>query len=55
MCTHHWRIEPPDGAESHAICTKCGEEKMFPNAPETTRPANGDWRRRGQTPTQQAA
>jgi hypothetical protein len=32
-CTHHWIIEPPQGALSSGTCQKCGDRKMFENAP----------------------
>jgi hypothetical protein len=46
LCSHHWRIDPPRGAESHALCLKCGEERMFSNSEATRssfsrRPAKG--------------
>jgi Fe2+ or Zn2+ uptake regulation protein len=37
VCAHHWRIEAPSGATSHAICRKCGEEREFRNS-ETEHP-----------------
>ena len=37
QCAHHWRIEAPSGATSHAICRKCGEEREFRNS-ETEHP-----------------
>jgi hypothetical protein len=54
MCVHHWRIEPPEGEESHGVCTKCGEQKSFSNTPVTGRPMNGEWGRRSAA-TKQAA
>ncbi|MEX0762880.1 MAG: hypothetical protein WD208_08800 [Dehalococcoidia bacterium] len=31
-CTHHWVIEPPNGAVSHGRCRVCGENKEFRNS-----------------------
>lgn len=35
-CAHHWRIDAPQGAESRALCLKCGAERTFSNS-ETPR------------------
>lgn len=32
MCTHYWRIEPPDGPTSRAVCIICGDECDMLNA-----------------------
>jgi hypothetical protein len=37
LCKHHWRIEPPAGACSHAVCCVCGAEREFRNS-ETEHP-----------------
>jgi hypothetical protein len=33
-CPHHWRLAAPSGAHSKATCTKCGEQRTFPNSTE---------------------
>ena len=30
-CTHHWRIDSPEGPTSRGVCKLCGEEKDFYN------------------------
>ncbi len=32
LCKHHWRIESPAGACSHAVCRVCGAEREFRNS-----------------------
>ena len=34
-CQHHWVIDPPKGPVSKGVCRGCGEEREFPNAPES--------------------
>jgi hypothetical protein len=31
-CTHHWRIESPNGPTSHGVCRHCGAERAFPTS-----------------------
>jgi hypothetical protein len=31
-CTHHWRIEPPEDAESEGTCLRCGASRQFRNS-----------------------
>ncbi len=33
-CTHHWIIDPPNGAVSVGRCRKCGENREFKNSIE---------------------
>ncbi len=33
-CTHHWIIDPPNGAVSHGRCRLCGADKEFRNSYE---------------------
>ncbi len=33
-CTHHWVIEPPNGAVSAGKCRRCGERREFRNSYE---------------------
>ena len=33
-CTHHWVIDPPNGAVSIGHCRKCGEDREFRNSIE---------------------
>lgn len=33
-CTHHWVIEPPNGAVSVGKCRHCGERREFRNSYE---------------------
>jgi hypothetical protein len=30
-CIHRWRIAPPNGAESQAVCRNCGATRTFLN------------------------
>ncbi|MDG6912578.1 MAG: hypothetical protein JRN35_05795 [Nitrososphaerota archaeon] len=30
-CSHHWIIEPPDGATSMGVCKFCGKAREFFN------------------------
>ena len=35
-CQHHWLIDPPTGGSvSKGKCRSCGEERDFPNSPES--------------------
>ncbi len=34
-CQHHWVRDPPGGPVSKGVCRSCGEERDFPNAPES--------------------
>lgn len=34
ICRHHWRIEPPQGETSDAVCGICGDTRTF---------VNGEW------------
>lgn len=36
LCRHHWVIESPQGAMSHGICKRCGEEREFQNSATDT-------------------
>lgn len=31
-CTHHWKIESPNGATMLGICRHCGVERAFPTS-----------------------
>lgn len=31
MCTHHWKIAPPEGPFSKGFCIRCGAEQDFQN------------------------
>lgn len=31
-CTHHWRIDEPNGPVSEGVCQKCGVVRMFVNS-----------------------
>jgi RNase P subunit RPR2 len=33
-CTHHWRIESPNGPTCRATCLSCGAEREFNTAAE---------------------
>jgi hypothetical protein len=46
-CAHRWQIASPTGAYSKGICTKCHEERLFANSPETISYGYGRTRPRG--------
>ncbi len=29
VCVHHWRLDPPIGEVTHALCLVCGCERDF--------------------------
>ena len=31
-CTHHWKVESPNGASVRGICKRCGDERAFPSS-----------------------
>ena len=31
-CTHHWKLESPNGATAIGVCKRCGEEREFPTS-----------------------
>lgn len=48
-CTHHWRIEIPEGPTSAGVCRRCGLERLFPNTEEAALemksiPQSRNWR-----------
>jgi hypothetical protein len=33
---HYWKVDPPNGPTSPAVCAGCGAKADFPNAYDTT-------------------